>query len=220
MWVGSGGNGHNPGEMLLLRPLRTLLAIRLSCGSGPIRWCAPWWTFTYRTLCLRTTRTTSSLPVLRCGGVRLPTCGHGALIPRFPHTKTKQETCAQAGSESGSLRASNNTIYDLAFARRVLRTVLEWSSTLHIDLDKQPLWTHVLENLAPYPTATSETGATVFAQANFTDGIPSAKNPECARYIGGKLAFSSSFCLFFHSSHLHPLLIQIPHRLLQCHAPG
>lgn len=94
---------------------------------------------------------------------------------------TVQEACGQAGSESGNLRAHNNTIYDLAFARRVLRTVLEWSTILQVDLDKQAYWRTVLQNLAQYPTATDENGQTVFAQANFTDGIPSSHNPECAR---------------------------------------
>jgi hypothetical protein len=64
----------------------------------------------------------------------------------------------------------------------VLAKALEWSAALQVDEDKQVLWNNVLNNLAPYPTATSEDGKTVFAQANFTDGIPSAHSNGCARY--------------------------------------
>jgi hypothetical protein len=92
-----------------------------------------------------------------------------------------QEACSQAGSESGKLGPHNNTPYDLAFFKRVFRTLLAWSETLDIDADLRPEWQDLLDNVVAYPLAKSETGQTVYAQANFTDGMPTKSNPECAR---------------------------------------
>lgn len=92
-----------------------------------------------------------------------------------------KEACTQAGSESGLLAPHNNTPYDLAFFKRVFRALLEWSVMLDIDENLRPVWQSLLQNVASYPLATSEDGKTVFAQANFTDAMPTKANPQCAR---------------------------------------
>ena len=106
-----------------------------------------------------------------------------------------QEGCGQAGSETGKLPPHNNTPYDLAFFKRVFRALLAWSETLDVDAKLRPQWRTLLENVAKYPTATSETGQTVFAQANFTDGMPTKSNPECARCVAATVAGTAAPCL-------------------------
>jgi hypothetical protein len=43
-----------------------------------------------------------------------------------------QEGCSQAGSESGSVVKSNDPPYDLAFFKRIFRTLIEWSQRLKV----------------------------------------------------------------------------------------
>jgi hypothetical protein len=93
-----------------------------------------------------------------------------------------QEGCTQAGSESGSLRASNNTAYDLAFYKRTFRALLEWSTILGIDANMRPTWQHLLDYAVDFVTTVTYNGITVFSQASFKDGMPSPGNNNCARY--------------------------------------
>ena len=45
-----------------------------------------------------------------------------------------QEACSQAGRESGSVLKSNDPPYDLAFFKRVFRTLIDWSQQLKVHL--------------------------------------------------------------------------------------
>eukprot|EP01052_Picozoa_sp_SAG31_P001661 SAG31_NODE_56_length_29726_cov_41.443312_11_plen_386_part_00 len=100
------------------------------------------------------------------------------------HSCAMEGCGAQGPATSNNILVSNNPPFDLAFVKRIFRSLLEYSTILSVDLNMRTKWQDYVVNIADYPLTTDEYDETVFAQATLnerptsvhTNGFPNSSS--------------------------------------------